>query len=138
MATDGRESVESHEDMRRRLDESRSLQRVTAGLLQRLTLDEVLAMVRQEARDVTGAQGGSVFLLEDEAWLREAGDDVELDPLSQRIPVSGTLTGKRCAVADQCWSMTIPPAWPRRAPRAARQTLCWRCLCRSKAPRSAQ
>jgi len=94
MATDGRESVESHEDMRRRLDESRSLQRVTAGLLQRLTLDEVLAMVRQEARDVTGAQGGSVFLLEDEAWLREAGDDVELDPLSQRIPVSGTLTGE--------------------------------------------
>jgi signal transduction histidine kinase len=94
MATNGRESIESHEDMRRRLDESRSLQRVTAGLLQRLTLDEVLAMVRQEARDVTGAQGGSVFLLEDEAWLREASDDIELDPLTQRIPVSGTLTGE--------------------------------------------
>ncbi|MFO7696892.1 MAG: GAF domain-containing sensor histidine kinase [Anaerolineae bacterium] len=90
----GRESVESHEDMRRRLDESRSLQRVTAGLLQKLTLDEVLALVRKEARDVTGAQGGSVFLLEDEAWLREASDDVELDPLTQRIPVSGTLTGE--------------------------------------------
>lgn len=84
----------SHEETRQRLAESRSLQRVTAALLQKLTLTEVLEVVRHEARHVTGAAGGTIFLLEDEAWLREASDDTELDPLAQRLPVAGTLTGE--------------------------------------------
>ena len=84
----------SHEETRRRLAESRSLQRVTAALLPKLTLGELLGIVRQEARHLTGAAGGSVFLLEDDAWLREASHDAELDPLAQRIPVAGTLTGQ--------------------------------------------
>jgi signal transduction histidine kinase len=50
--------------------------------------------VRHEARQVTGATGGTIFLLEDESWLREASDDAELDPLVQRIPVAGTFTGE--------------------------------------------
>jgi signal transduction histidine kinase len=94
MAVERNGSAESHEDTRQRLVESRTLQRVTAALLQKLTLDEVLALVRHEARDVTGAKGGSVFLLEDEAWLREASHDSELDPLAQRLPVVGTVTGE--------------------------------------------
>ena len=84
----------SHEETRQRLAESRSLQRVTAALLQKLTLDEVLEIVRREARHLTGAAGGSIFLLEEDTWLREARDDAELDPLSERIPVAGTLTGQ--------------------------------------------
>jgi signal transduction histidine kinase len=84
----------SHEETRQRLAESRSLQRVTTVLLQKLALDQVLEIVRLEARQLTGASGGSVFLLEEDSWLREARDDAELDPLSQRIPVSGTLTGQ--------------------------------------------
>jgi len=84
----------SHEETRQRLAESRSLQRVTAALLQKLTLDQVFEIVRHEARQLTGAAGGSIFLLEEDSWLREARDDVELDPLSQRIPVAGTLTGQ--------------------------------------------
>ncbi|MCE5259433.1 MAG: GAF domain-containing sensor histidine kinase [Chloroflexi bacterium] len=85
---------QSHEETRQRLAESRSLQRVTTALLQKLTLDQVFEIVRCEARELTGAAGGSIFLLEEDSWLREASHDVSLDPLSARIPVSGTLTGQ--------------------------------------------
>jgi signal transduction histidine kinase len=84
----------SHEETRRRLAESRSLQRVTAALLQKLTLEQVFEIVRLEARNLTGAAGGSVFLLEEDSWLREAHEDATLDPLSTRMPVAGTLTGE--------------------------------------------
>ncbi|MHB1317194.1 MAG: GAF domain-containing sensor histidine kinase [Anaerolineae bacterium] len=94
MVINGVENARSHEEIRQRLAETRSLQRITAALLQKLTLDEVLALVRHESRSVTNAEGGTVFLLEDEAWLREASDDIELDPLAQRIPVAGTHTGE--------------------------------------------
>jgi len=87
-------NVRLHGETRRRLAESESLQRVTAALLQRRTLDEVLEIVRHEARQLTGAAGGGVFLLEDDAWLRMTGSDTELDPLAQRIPVAGTFTGQ--------------------------------------------
>ena len=48
----------AHDETRKRLAESRSLQRVTAALLQKLTLEQVLGIVRQEARNLTGASGG--------------------------------------------------------------------------------
>ncbi|MHB0857553.1 MAG: GAF domain-containing sensor histidine kinase [Anaerolineae bacterium] len=84
----------SHEETRRSLAESRTLQRVTAAFLQKLTLDQVFEIVRHEARQLTGAAGGGIFLLEEGTWLREVRGDAELDPLSERIPVSGTLTGQ--------------------------------------------
>ncbi len=88
------DNVRLHGETRRQLAESQSLQRVTAALLQRRTLDEVLEIVRHEARQLTGAAGGGVFLLEDDTWLRMTGNDIELDPLTQRIPVAGTFTGQ--------------------------------------------
>jgi signal transduction histidine kinase len=94
MADDAANHGRSHEEMRQRLAESRSLQRVTTTLLQKLTLEQVFAIVRSEARQLTGAEGGSIFMLEEDGWLREAHDDAELDPLSQRLPVTGTLTGQ--------------------------------------------
>jgi signal transduction histidine kinase len=94
MADDAANHGRSHEEMRQRLVESRSLQRVTTTLLQKLTLEQVFAIVRSEARQLTGAEGGSIFMLEEDGWLREARDDAELDPLSQRLPVTGTLTGQ--------------------------------------------
>jgi GAF domain-containing protein len=94
MANDVINTGGSHAETRRRLAESRRLQQVTAALLRKRTLDEVLEFVRQEARHLTGAVGGTVFLLEDEAWLSEVSDDTELDPLAKRIPVAGTLTGE--------------------------------------------
>lgn len=84
----------SHDETRRRLAESRKLQRVTATLLPRLTLEQVFEIVRLEARNLTGAAAGSVFLLEDDGWLREAHEREPLDPLSERMPVEGTLTGE--------------------------------------------
>ena len=83
-----------HEETRGRLAESQSLQRVTAALLQRLSLEQVLEIVRREARAITGASGDGIYLLEDEAWLREASDDVLSDARARRIPMSGTYTGE--------------------------------------------
>jgi signal transduction histidine kinase len=94
MTHDTARNGQSLDETRQRLAESRSLQRVTTALLQKLTLDEVFDIVRQEARELTGAEGGSLFMLEEDAWLREARGDAELDPLSERLPVSGTLTGQ--------------------------------------------
>ncbi len=94
MVSDTNHNGRSHEETRQRLAETRSLQRVTAALLQKLTLAEVLELVRHEARQVTGAAGGTIFLLEDEEWLRDANNDTELDPMAERIPVAGTLTGE--------------------------------------------
>jgi len=84
----------THDETRSRLAESRRLQRVTTELLRELTLDQVTEVVRHEARQLTGAAGGGVFLLDEDAWLRGIPGDAELDPLSERIPVSGTLTGQ--------------------------------------------
>jgi signal transduction histidine kinase len=83
-----------HEETRERLAESQSLQRATAALLQRLSLEEVFEIVRREARHLTGAAGDGIYLLEEEAWLREASDDARLDPRAKRIPVAGTYTGE--------------------------------------------
>jgi signal transduction histidine kinase len=83
-----------HEVTRERLAESQTLQRVTAALLQRLSLEEVLQIVRREARHLTGAAGDGIYLLEEDAWLREAGDDAQIDPHANRIPVAGTYTGE--------------------------------------------
>jgi signal transduction histidine kinase len=94
MTYEGVDTNRSHEETRQRLAESRSLQRVTAALLQKLTLDEVLEIVRREARQLTGASGGGIFMLEEETWLRVTGEDTELDPLVARIPVAGTFTGQ--------------------------------------------
>jgi signal transduction histidine kinase len=83
-----------HEETRERLAESQRLQWVTAALLQRLSLEEVFEIVRREARHLTGATGDGIYLLEEEAWLREASDDAQLDPRAKRIPVAGTYTGE--------------------------------------------
>jgi signal transduction histidine kinase len=83
-----------HEETRERLAESQSLQRATAALLQRLSLEEVFEIVRREARHLTGAAGDGIYLLEEDAWLREAGDDAQVDPCTKRIPVAGTYTGE--------------------------------------------
>jgi nitrate/nitrite-specific signal transduction histidine kinase len=94
MTHEGVNNGRSHEETRQRLAESRSLQRVTAALLQKLTLNEVLEIVRREARQLTGASGGGIFMLEEESWLRVTGEDTDLDPLVARIPVAGTFTGQ--------------------------------------------
>ena len=94
MVSEAANNGRSHAETRQRLAESRSLLRVTAALLQKLTLDQVLEIVRTEARNLTGASGGGVFLLEGDTWLREANNDPVLDPLAERLPLAGTFTGQ--------------------------------------------
>ena len=86
------ENARLYEETRRRLAESRSLQRVTAALLQKLSLEEVLEIVCTEAQRLTGAMGSSVFLLEDGEWLQVAlsiGAWLSIE----RLPVKGSLAG---------------------------------------------
>ncbi len=80
-------------ETRRRLAESQSLQRVTAALLQKLDLDEVLEIVCSQAQQLTGALGSTVFLVQEEGWLWRALSTGLAAPISDRIPVDGTLTG---------------------------------------------
>ena len=87
------ENAKLFEETRRRLAESQSLQRVTAALLQKIGLEEVLEIVCTEAQRLTGAQGSSVFLLEDGEWLRVAFSTGVAAPTFERMPVEGSLTG---------------------------------------------
>lgn len=80
-------------ETRRRLAESQSLQRVTAALLQKLDLDEVLEIVCSQAQQLTGALGSTVFLVQEDGWLWRALSTGLASPISDRIPVDGTLTG---------------------------------------------
>lgn len=94
MTNGATDEVRTHEETRERLAESRSLQQVTAALLQRLSLEEVFEIVRREARHLTGAAGNGIYLLEEDSWLREVSDDAHADPRAKRIPVAGTYTGE--------------------------------------------
>jgi signal transduction histidine kinase len=87
------ENARLYQETRRRLSESQSLQRVTAALLQKIGLEEVLEIVCTEAQRLTGAQGSSVFLLEDGEWLRVAFSTGVAAPTFERMPVEGSLTG---------------------------------------------
>jgi signal transduction histidine kinase len=80
-------------DARMRLAESRSLQAITTTLLRRLNYEEVLAIIRREARNMTGAQADGIYLVEGGSWLREANQDPEIGP-SSRIPLTRSHTGQ--------------------------------------------
>ena len=87
------ENASLYEETRRRLAESQSLQRVTAALLQKLSLEEVLEIVCTEAQLLTGAMGSSVLLLEDGEWLRVALSTGVAPLTIRRMPVEGSLVG---------------------------------------------
>lgn len=88
------ENAQFSEQICQRLAESQSLQRVTAALLHKLALDEVLEVVCVEALAMTGAHGSSVVLLEDDAWLRVAHRAGTIAPAFERMPVAGSFTGQ--------------------------------------------
>ncbi len=78
------------------LTESQSLGRVTAALLQKTGLGEVLEIVCSEAQGLTHAQGSTVFLLEAErdGWLRVARSTGVAPPDFVQMPIEGSLTGR--------------------------------------------
>lgn len=69
-----------HEEARQRLIESESLQRTTTALLQKLTLDEVLEIVCSEAKQLTGATGSTVLLVDEGGWLQNIWSTVRVQP----------------------------------------------------------
>ncbi|MGD8855318.1 MAG: GAF domain-containing sensor histidine kinase [Chloroflexota bacterium] len=82
------------------LDTSEGLQRVTRALLKKLAaLDEVLAVVCNEARQLTGASGCAILLLEDEEWLRVTSNSGSPSPVLNRLAIGESLAGKVVAQA---------------------------------------
>ncbi len=86
---------EQRQHIAQMLTESQSLGRVTAALLEKIDLVEVLDIVCTEAQALTGAQGSTIFLLDSEhdGWLRVARSTGVASPSLERIPIEKSLTG---------------------------------------------
>ena len=89
-----RQNAELNGELRRRLAESESFNRVLVSLLQKTVLDQVLDIVCTEAQGLIGATGSAVLLLTDQAWLevrhRLGKPLAGVDP----VPVDGSLAGQ--------------------------------------------
>jgi signal transduction histidine kinase len=89
-----RQNTELYGELRRRLAESESFNRVLVSLLQKTVLEQVLDIVCAEAQSMIGATGSAVLLLTDQAWLEvkhRLGKPVAAgDP----VPVDGSLAGQ--------------------------------------------
>jgi PAS domain S-box-containing protein len=77
----------------RDITERESLRRVSAALLQKPSLDEVLGVVCSEAQRLTGAAGSAVLLREEEDWLRLTESTGSPKPALDRLPIEGSLAG---------------------------------------------
>jgi signal transduction histidine kinase len=93
-ATDITERKQFYDQMRRRLSESESIQRIAKGLLQRIGLDEVLQIICAEAMQLTGATGSAVLLLEEDGWLRVTKSAGSPTYSQNRLPLSGSFAGR--------------------------------------------
>lgn len=83
-----------YDETRRRLAESEALQRIAQGFLQKIGLPEILEIVCAEAKNLTGARGSAVLLLEDDGWLRVTHHIGKPDLPFERVPLRGTLAGQ--------------------------------------------
>lgn len=83
--------------LRRRDAEHASFQMVGEALAQDLSLRQVLTMAAEETRKLTNAQGGSVFLVENDEWLRIAvvvvGDGPVPPIEGMQVPLARSLAG---------------------------------------------
>ncbi|MEW5720658.1 MAG: GAF domain-containing protein, partial [Chloroflexota bacterium] len=88
------ENARLYEETRRRLAESEGLQRVAKGFLQKVGLPEILEIVCAEAKNLTGARGSAVLLLEDDGWLRVTHYIGKPELTFDRVPMKGALAGR--------------------------------------------
>jgi signal transduction histidine kinase len=102
-ATDITERKQLYDQMRRRLSESESIQRIAKGLLQRIGLDEVLQIICAEAVQLTGATGSAVLLLEEDGWLRVTKGAGSPAYSQNRLPVSGSFAGRAFQTGEHVW-----------------------------------
>ena len=88
------ENARLYQETHNRLEESISIQKITSALLQERTLEEVLNVVCSEAINLLGAQGSTVFLLEEDNLLHVAYSVGPGKPAFQTMPVESSFTGK--------------------------------------------
>lgn len=88
------ENARLYGETRQRLAESQGVQRVTASLLRKSNLPELLEIICNEALNLTDATGSAVLLLEPEGWLRVTSAVGEILSGLDRLPVDASLAGK--------------------------------------------
>ena len=81
-------------ELRRRLAESESFNRVLVSLLQKTVLEQVLDIVCAEAQSLIGATGSAVLLLTDQAWLEVKHRLGKPLAANEPVPVAGSLAGQ--------------------------------------------
>jgi signal transduction histidine kinase len=89
-----RQNAELHGELKRRLAESESSNRVLVSLLQKTVLDQVLDIVCTEAQGLIGATGSAVLLLTDQAWLEVKHRLGKPLAAVEPVPVDGSLAGQ--------------------------------------------
>ena len=87
-------NAELQSELRRRLAESESFNRVLVSLLQKTVLDQVLDIVCSEAQGLIGATGSAVLLLTDQAWLEVRHRLGKPLAAVEPVPVDGSLAGQ--------------------------------------------
>ena len=89
-----RQNAELYGELRRRLVESESFNRVLVSLLQKTVLEQVLDIVCAEAQSLIGATGSAVLLLTDQAWLEVKHRLGKPLAAVEPVPVDGSLAGQ--------------------------------------------
>ena len=89
-----RQNIELYGELRRRLAESESFNRVLVSLLQKTVLEQVLDIVCAEAQGLIGATGSAVLLLTDRAWLEVKHRLGKPLAAVEPVPVDGSLAGQ--------------------------------------------
>jgi signal transduction histidine kinase len=87
-------NAELHGELKRRLAESESFNRVLVSLLQKTVLDQVLDIVCTEAQRLIGATGSAVLLLTDQAWLEVKHRLGKPLAAVEPVPLDGSLAGQ--------------------------------------------
>ncbi len=89
-----RQNAELNGELRRRLVESESFNRVLVSLLQKTVLDQVLDIVCTEAQGLIGATGSAILLLTDQTWLEVKHRLGKPLAAVEPVPVDGSLAGQ--------------------------------------------
>lgn len=89
-----RKNAELYGELRRRLTESESFNRVLVSLLQKTVLEQVLDIVCTEAQGLIGATGSAVLLVTDGAWLEVKHRLGKPLAAVEPVPVDGSLAGQ--------------------------------------------
>jgi signal transduction histidine kinase len=88
------ENARLYSETRQRLAESQGVQRVTASLLGKNNLKDVLEIICNEALNLTDATGSAVLLLTDSDTLKITSAVGEILNAMDRLPIHGSLAGR--------------------------------------------